>query len=224
MARINVAPTRSNLLRFQSELAFAQKGFDILDKKREVLTAELMRLAHDADLLQRQVWEQLEAAYRALEDARLNMGQERVEWAALAVNKTVEVDIRNRGVMGVLIPTVEPHGKPLQLTYSFGDTPSTLDEARIAFHTTLEKIPRLSEMMTVVWRLAGELRKNQRRVNALKHVFIPYYQDTILYIQSVLEEREREEIFRLKRLKSKKSQSSRKGGKRVLITYESTGK
>jgi hypothetical protein len=80
---------------------------------------------------------------------------------------------------------------------------ATLDEASAAFHEVLNKIPELSESMTSVWRLARELRKTQRRVNALQHIFIPDYEETVAFIESALEEREREETFRLKRLKTK---------------------
>jgi len=205
MARINVPPTRSNLIRMKQELQFAREGYDILDKKREVLTTELMRVAHDAEALQRKVWDLLATAYRAQEKARLTMGQERVEWAALAVNKTIEVNIKCRGIMGVPIPVIEAHGGPPEMPYSLGDTMATLDVASAAFRDVLSRIPELSELMTSVWRLAGELRKTQRRVNALENIFIPNYEETVAFIENTLEEREREETFRLKRLKTKTS-------------------
>lgn len=203
MSRLNVAPTRSNLMRIKKQLDFAREGYEILDKKREVLTTELMHLAHDADVLQQEVWQQLDAAYRSLENARLTVGQERVEWAALAVNKTIEVEIKNRGVMGVPIPIVEAHGEPPQISYSLGDTLATMDDASFSFRTVLNRIPELTEVMTSVWRLARELRKTQRRVNALKYIFIPNYEETVAFIENALEEREREETFRLKLLKDR---------------------
>jgi V/A-type H+-transporting ATPase subunit D len=202
---MNVPPTHSNLIRIKQALEFAQEGYEILDKKREVLITELMRVAHDAERLQREVWDTFEAAYQALERARLTMGQEHVEWAALAVHKTVEVDVKSRGVMGVPIPIVRAYGEPPEMPYSLGDTMATLDEASTTFRQVLDRIPELSESMTSVWRLARELRKTQRRVNALQHIFIPDYEDTVSFIESALEEREREETFRLKRLKTKTS-------------------
>jgi V/A-type H+-transporting ATPase subunit D len=205
MARVNVPPTHSNLIRIKQSLQFAQEGYEILDKKREVLTSELLHLAHDAESLQREVWDLLDAAYAALEEARLTMGQERVEWAALAVDKTIEVEVKSRGVMGVPIPIVQAHGEPAEMPYSLGDTMATLDKAGTAFRLVLSKVPELSESMTSVWRLARELRKTQRRVNALQYIFIPEYKDTVSFIESALEEREREETFRLKRLKNKTS-------------------
>lgn len=203
MAHINVPPTRSNLLRMKQELQFAREGYEILDRKREVLTTELIRLAHDAEELQTEVWKLVAAAYAALEQAKLTMGQERVEWAALSVNETVDVHLKLRGVMGVPIPVVESRGKPREMPYSLGDTSATLDEASVAFRNVLNRVPELSELVTSVWRLAGELRKTQRRVKALQYIFIPQYEETVLFIKSALEEREREETFRLKWLKTK---------------------
>jgi len=203
MTAINIPPTRSNLLRMKQDLQFAREGYEILDRKREVLTTELIRVAHDAGLLQDEVWNLVASAYRALEQAKLTMGQDQVEWAALATNKTVDVHLKFRGVMGVPIPMVEARGAPPEMTYSMGDTSATLDEAGAAFRKVLSRIPELSERVTSVWRLAGELRKTQRRVNALQHIFIPEYEETVLFIKSALEEREREETFRLKWLKTK---------------------
>ena len=203
MAHINIPPTRSNLLRMKKELQFAREGYEILDRKRVVLTSELIRLAKDAEALQQELWRLLAGAYRALEQARLTMGQDQVEWASLAMSKTVDVRLRFRGVMGVPIPNIETTGGPLEMAYGLGDTPATLDEASAAFREVVNRIPRLSELITSVWRLAGELRKTQRRVKALQYIFIPQFEETVLFIKSALEEREREETFRLKWLKTR---------------------
>jgi V/A-type H+-transporting ATPase subunit D len=209
MPTINVAPTRSNLIRIKKELTFAREGYEILDRKREVLTTELVRVAHEADVLQKEVWKLLETAYGALEKARLTLGSDHVEWAALAANKTVDVHIKLRGIMGVAIPVIEARGEPQRMLYSLSGTNAALDEASAAFREVIIKTPQLSMLVTTVWRLAGELRKTQRRVNALQHIFIPAYEETVTFIVSSLEEREREEIFRLKWLKTKMA-----GGKR----------
>ena len=203
MPGMNVAPTRTNLIRIKKELRFAREGYEILDRKREVLTTELVRVAHEADVIQKEVWKLLESAYSALEKAQLTLGSDHVEWAALAANKTVEVHLKLRGIMGVAIPVIEAQGEPQKLLYSLSGTNAALDEATAAFREVLIKTPQLSMLVTTVWRLAGELRKTQRRVNALQHIFIPQYEETVAFIVSSLEEREREETFRLKWLKTK---------------------
>ena len=203
MPTINVAPTRTNLIRIKKDLRFAREGYEILDRKREVLTTELVRVAHEADVIQKEVWKLLETAYHALKKARLTLGSDHVEWAALAASKTVDIHLKLRGIMGVAIPVIEARGEPLEMLYSLDGTNAALDEAAAAFREVLIKTPQLSMLVTTVWRLAGELRKTQRRVNALQHIFIPEYEQTVTFIVSSLEEREREEIFRLKWLKSK---------------------
>jgi V/A-type H+-transporting ATPase subunit D len=208
MPPINVAPTRSNLLRLRQELQFTREGYEILDRKREVLTSELLRIAHDAETLQAQVWEMVAAAYAALEKARLTMGQERVEWAALAVGGHYEVDLKFRGVMGVPLPSVEARGAEAGIPFSLGDTKASLDEAGADFRDLLGKIPELCELTASVWWLAAELRKTLRRVNALEHIFIPSYEATIAFVENALEENEREEIFRLKWLKVRKTRTA----------------
>ena len=203
MPTINVAPTRTNLISIKKELRFAREGYKILDRKREVLTTELVRVAHEADVIQKEVWKLLETAYGALEQARLTMGSDHVEWAALAASKTVDVHLKLRGIMGVAIPVIEARGDLPKMLYSLSGTNASLDEASAAFREVVVNIPQLSMLVTTVWRLAGELRKTQRRVNALQHIFIPQYEETVAFIVSSLEEREREETFRLKWLKSK---------------------
>ena len=208
MPQISVPPTRTNLIRLKKELRFAREGYEILDRKREALTNELVRVAKEADTLQKEVWALLETAYGAMQKARLVMGSDHVEWAALAVNKTVDVHLRLRGIMGVAIPQIEARGEPPKLLYSPGDTAAVLDEASAAFREVLLRVPQLSMLTAAVWRLANELKKTQRRVNALQHIFIPQYETTIAFIVSSLEEREREETFRLKLLKVKLSKAS----------------
>jgi V/A-type H+/Na+-transporting ATPase subunit D len=205
MPLINLPPTRSNLIRVRQDLQFAREGYEILDQKRMVLAKELVRLAGDAEKLEQEMGQLTAIAYQALEKARMTMGRERVEWAALAVNKTVDVQLKYRGVMGIALPLIEASGKPPEMAYSLSDTAAALDEASSLFREVLSRLPELSRLVTSVWRLAIELRKTQRRVNALQYIFIPDYAETIAFIQGSLEERERAEIFRLKLLKSRAS-------------------
>jgi V/A-type H+-transporting ATPase subunit D len=128
--------------------------------------------------------------------------------------------------MGVSIPVIEASGEPFQMPYSMGDTNAALDEATANFREVLLRVPQLSMLVTTVWRLAGELRKTQRRVNALQHIFIPNYEETVSFIVSSLEEREREEIFRLKWLKTKlgkKKDAARRTHAEVLAEPQRVG-
>jgi V/A-type H+/Na+-transporting ATPase subunit D len=202
MSRRQVAPTRSNLMSAQKTLDLARVGHDILDKKSEVLTTELVHIAHDAARVQAQMQALLSEAYRALDEARLVMGREHLEWAALSVAETVEIEITPRSVMGVTVPSVEAKGGPPEVTYGMGNTVVALDEAVQRFRLALAKVPELAQILSTVWRMVHELQKTQRRVSALEHVFIPEYEETVGYIEDVLEEREREELSRMKQVKS----------------------
>ncbi|MDF1514443.1 MAG: V-type ATP synthase subunit D, partial [Anaerolineae bacterium] len=193
-----IAPTRSNLMQTRQTLKMAREGHDILEQKRDVLTAELTRRAHDAVAKQKEVWAEISQAYRALAEARLSMGQERLEWTALAVNKSLDLDIQLYSVMGVVLPRISAHGHPPDMPYGPGDTTVALDEAVVRFRKILSEIPELVEMMTTVRHLAHELQKTQRRVNALEHIFIPKLTNTERYITMQLQEREREDFFRRK--------------------------
>src|SRR5688500_4155607 len=154
MPQISIAPTRTNLIRLKKDLRFAKEGYEILDRKREALTGELVRVAKEADSLQKEVWALLETAYGAMEKARVVMGSDHVEWAALAVNKTVDVHLRLCGIMGVAIPQIEARGEPPKLLYSPGDTAAVLDEASTALRDVLLRIPKLDMLIASVIQLA----------------------------------------------------------------------
>ena len=202
MARLKISPTRSNLLRINKSLAMARQGYTLLDRKREVLTMNLMRMAHDAEVVQQQVDGLLAAAYAALRVANLTMGREMVDWASLATVGQADVRVLLRSIMGVVVPTVELQGEPPALSFGLGDTTAGLDEARTKFRQALDLLPTLAESVSSVWRLAAELQRTQRRVNALEYLFIPQYDETAKFIEEALEEKDREERFRLKRVKS----------------------
>lgn len=203
MPKLNVAPTRSNLLKTRESLHLAREGYDLLEQKREVLLMELMQIVHDLRELERQVTEKSADAFNALESALLSMGDEAVRWAALSVIEEREITLLHRSVMGVPIVTlqgVETALSALQ-TSPMGTGPA-LDEVRQRFAELVPIICRWSEVEVSVWRLAGEIRKTQRRVNALENIFIPEYEDTVKAIEEVLEENDREEFIRKKKVKS----------------------
>ncbi len=203
MPKLKTAPTRSNLLKTRESLRMAKEGYDLLEQKREVLLMELMHIVHDLKELERQMEEKSADAFAALESALLSMGDESVRWAALSVMKERDVTLLHRSVMGVPVVTlqgVETALSALQ-TSPMGSSPA-LDEARQHFAELIPIIYSWSEVETSVWRLAGEVRTTQRRVNALENIFIPEYEDTVKAIEEVLEESDREEFIRKKKVKS----------------------
>jgi len=203
MPKLEVAPTRSNLLKTRESLVLAKEGHDLLEQKREVLLMELMQIVHDLRELERQVEEKSADAFAALESALLSMGDEAVRWSALSVADEQDITLLPRSVMGIPVITlqaVEMAASALQ-TSPVGTSPA-LDEVRQHFGELLPIIYRWGEIEISVWRLAGEIRKTQRRVNALENIFIPEYEDTVKAIEDVLEESDREEFIRKKKVKS----------------------
>jgi len=199
MPALRASATRSNLLAVRQRLDLARQGYELLDRKREVLVSEILRTIDEAEEVQRSVDEQFARAYRVLRQARAVMGTERVRRTAVQRSREVDVRITPRSVMGVVVPSVEATLPEATLGYGFGDTSVLLDQARVEWARALALMGRLSELVTSVWRLAYELRRAQRRVNALQHVFIPQYEETLHWIERTLEEKEREERFRMKR-------------------------
>jgi len=196
--RVDVPLTRSSLLEAQAALAHARQGFELLDRKREILIAELVRTVEDAEGRRRELRRLLEAAYAELVRARMAMGVERVRWAALAIPEDVEVRITERSVMGASVPIVEVAASPFRPRYSLAGTAAELDRATQAFGALLEAVARVAETETAISRLASEIRKTRRRVNALRNVVIPRYEAIIKAVQEALEEAEREAFFRAK--------------------------
>ncbi len=203
MPKLAVAPTRSNLLKSRESLQLAQEGYDLLEQKREVLLMELMQIVHDLRELERRMEEKSEEAFTALESALLSMGNESVRWAALSVLGEREISLLHRSVMGVPMATIRGvEDVNVGLQASPEGTGPALDEVRQKFNELIPIIYEWSEVESSVWRLAAEIRKTQRRVNALENIFIPEYESTVKAIEEVLEESDREEFIRKKKVKS----------------------
>lgn len=208
MARLKVAPTRSNLLSVRQRLDLAREGHDLLDKKRDVLILEILRMIADAERVQTEVSQRFAEAYSVMEEARAAMGTERVRRIALSQPEEVDIRITPRSVMGVVVPSVEYTVHSKGPHYGLGDTSVVLDEVAQNWGSILDVLGDLAEKVTTVWRLAIELQKTQRRVNALENLFIPQYEETVKYIEETLEEKDREELFRMKRAKEKLERES----------------
>lgn len=198
---LDVAPTRGNLLRLQGNLARIRSAHELLDRKREVLLQELMNRLQAAEAVEERARAQFQAAYAATRRARMSMGSDRLRWISLRPTATVDLHLQLRSIMGVRVPLVQIDVSPHGLPYGPGDTSVALDAARERWLEVLRLLDELVEVTTTVWRLARELRKTRRRVNALENVIIPRYEKTVSSIEQVLEEEDREDIIHAKKVK-----------------------
>ena len=206
MAKLSVAPTKSNLLSLKRQLAFAEEGYELLEQKRQILISELMRrLARVLDARSEAV-DVLRRAFVALGEAQLDIGSDALERASLAVNMAHDVEISTQQLMGMKIPRVAVRTEALTVQFGLGGTSANTDVAMSRFVDVLPLLAELAELENGVIRLALELRKTQRRCNALSKIFMPNYRETIGYITGALEERERESFVILKMIRDRLNQ------------------
>lgn len=203
MGRYEVAPTRTNFIRLKGDLAFANEGYALLEQKREILIVELKRFTARAVEAQKKADEELANAYNALKEAELASGVSGASSAARAVNVEPEISLRERRVMGVSIPAVKLDLRDNLPYYGPQSTSVWTDEAVVRFKNALTAIAALAESRISVIRLAREIQKTVRRVNALEKIFIPDYEETIDYVEDSLEESDREAFFILRLVKDR---------------------
>jgi V/A-type H+-transporting ATPase subunit D len=203
MPKLSVPPTKSSYLALERQLAFAEEGYDLLEQKRQILIFELMSRIGRARDAERRIEAALAEAMAALRDALLEMGGRSVDQAALAVRAEHGVEVRDQPVMGIRLPVVSAAVAALGIQFGLTGTSAHADRAMRRFAEALPLVAELAELETAVLRLARELKKTARRVNALSKIFIPDYSETIAYIVSSLEERERESFIILRMIKDR---------------------
>jgi V/A-type H+-transporting ATPase subunit D len=201
VAKLEVPPTKSSLLAIRHSLEFAEEGYDLLEQKRQILVLELMGRLEAAKRAQADVDEAMAAAFAALREAALRSGTEALAREALGIVRRHKLDYRGRPVMGIDLPTVTAQHEAPTLEFSPASASVLSDEVMARFTKALDSIARLAEIENAVLRLAYEVRRTQRRVNALDKIFIPDYKETVAYIEDVLEEREREQFVIMKMAK-----------------------
>lgn len=199
-------PTKGNLMLAKNSLALANQGFELMDKKRNILIRELMDLIDQAKDIQSQIDETFTRAYKSLQRANIEHGISWVEELAYTVPIEDSIQIQTRSIMGTEIPHVKYAHEENALTYAFGDTMESIDIAREDFRKVKELTIELSMVENAAYRLATSIKKTQKRANALKNITIPTYQALVYNITNALEEKEREEFTRLKVIKKMKQQ------------------
>ena len=197
----NAFPTKGNLIICKNSLTLASQGYALMDKKRNILIRELTALVDQAKDIQSEIDETYTAAYRALQKANIEMGISNVEDVSRTIPVEDSLKLKYRSVMGTDIPLVTWEEKPMELCYSFQDTKEALDQARLYFERVKALTIRLAMVENSAYRLAANIRKTQKRANALKNITIPMYAKLVKDIGNALEEKDREEFTRLKVIK-----------------------
>lgn len=197
----NTFPTKGNLILAKNSLTLARQGFELMDKKRNILIRELMELIDEASSIQSEIDTTFAAAYKALQKANIDMGIHNVAELSHTIPVEDSIDIKVRSIMGTEIPLVEYKEQEKKAAYSFYGTRISLDEACYQFNRVKELTIRLSMIETSAYRLAASIKKTQKRANALQNITIPRYKALVTDITNALEEKEREEFTRLKVIK-----------------------
>lgn len=198
-----VAPTKGNLLNTKKSLEFATMGFDLLDKKRNILVREMMSLIDRASSIQEKIDSTYAQAYKALQMANVTNGS--CQMIAKSIKEDNSVVLTYRSVMGVEIPILSiQKNEDTTPPFDLETTNVMLDNAYKEFSKVKELTVELAEVETSVYKLADAIKKTQKRANALKNVMIPKFQDTIKTISAVLEENSRDTFSTLKLLKKRR--------------------
>jgi V/A-type H+/Na+-transporting ATPase subunit D len=207
VAKLSIAPTKSNLLALRRQLAFAEEGYDLLEQKRQILIFEMMSRLGRAQEVERRIAEALKLAFASLREAHLDIGSDAIERAATGVRMDHQVQSTDQHLMGLRIPRVATRTEAPGVRFGVSGTSAHTDQAMRRFTDVLPLLAELAELDTAVRRLARELRKTQRRCNALSKIFIPNYRETIVYITATLEERERESFIILKMIRDRMAEA-----------------
>ncbi len=201
-----VSPTRMELLWLRRREKLAVKGHDLLREKRDALIAEFLDVVSEVRGARKEVEDKLREAFDYLIIAQAGLGVEEVRQLSLMTPQEISLDISSRSIMGVSVPILELQDELTRNVtdrgYGFMDSSAAVDKCARSFEEALEKLIKLAEMEEAVRNLAGEVEKTKRRVNALEYVMIPRLKATRKYIQMRLEEMERENFTRLKKIKT----------------------
>lgn len=195
-----VFPTKGNLMALTKSYALAKKGYELMDRKRNILIREMMTLIEDVRVLRQDLSKTYKQAYQALQEANITLGI--VSDIAKSIPLDNNVEVTYRSVMGVEIPKVSHFAEQIKISYGIGHTNTKFDYAYKTFQKVRELTVKLAEIDNSTYRLANAIRKTQKRANALKNIVIPHFEEQIKYITDALEEKEREAFTRQKVIKS----------------------
>lgn len=199
-----VHPTRMELLTLRKRRRIAERGRDLLREKLDALMIEFFQFVREITALRSKAQNLLAEAYDDFVGAQMAMGYTRLQQSSIGVDDRFSIETKTRNVIGVTIPYIQVNVKPLSgFPYNAYDTSVKLDEATLRMAEAIKAIAELSSAEAAVKKLAEAIAATKRRVNSLEYVVIPRMLGTIRYIEMHLEEAEREDFFRLKRIKSR---------------------
>ena len=202
------APTKSNLMAMKKSLGLARLGYDLLDRKRNIMMREMMKLIDDVNEIQGQIETTFAEAYESLQKTNMTLGQNDVFRIAMSRDEADDVLIRYRSVMGIEIPDVKLTDEIRMPGYGFTSTNPLLDETYIRFVKVKRLAVKVAAVENSVYRLARAIKQSQKRANALKNIVIPNLEESIHYITGYLEEKERDEFTTLKVVKEQKNKKA----------------
>jgi V/A-type H+-transporting ATPase subunit D len=201
----NVKPTRMELLKLKRRVKLADKGHKLLKEKRDALISEFMVVIRDYREARGRAEEHLKGAFHDLLLAEVLLGPRDIEQIGLVSARDIGLGVAIKNVMGVSIPVMETEKLVRRLHergYGLLSTNAKLDDAAKSFEEALSLIVKLAEVEESVRRIAQEVEKTKRRVNALEYIVIPRLKATIKHIEMRMEEIERESFLRLKKIKA----------------------
>ncbi|WP_137286597.1 V-type ATP synthase subunit D [Halorussus salinisoli] len=208
----DVKPTRKNLMQIEDRIELSERGHDTLEKKRDGLIMEFMDILDQAQDVRSGLEDNYELAQQKINMARAMEGDVAVRGAAAALKEHPEITTESKNIMGVVVPQIESSKVRKGLDergYGVLGTSARIDEAAEAYEELLESIILAAEVETAMKKMLTEIETTKRRVNALEFKLLPDLKENQEYIEQKLEEQEREEIFRLKKIKAKKEQEEK---------------
>jgi V/A-type H+-transporting ATPase subunit D len=214
-----VKPTRMELMRKKAQIKLAEQGRDLLREKMDALIQEFFKILNTVSNSRDELEQVSREADLALMIAQAVDDPVALKSASFATRKSVTVDITGKNIMGVPVPVIEKKRiskSMLERGYGIISTSGRIDETAERFEAELDLLIQLAETETAMRRLGSEIQMNRRRVNALEQILIPELKSQAKYIKNAIEEREREDLFRLKKVKSilerKKKKAKEKAG------------
>ena len=208
----DVKPTRKNLMAIEDRIELSERGHDTLEKKRDGLIMEFMDILDQAQDVRSDLDEKYERAQHNINMARAMEGDVAVRGAAAALKEHPEITSQSKNIMGVVVPQIESTKVKKSLDqrgYGLVGTSARIDEAADAYEELLETVILAAEVETARKKMLDEIEKTKRRVNALEFKLLPELHGAQEYIEQKLEEQEREEIFRMKKIKAKKEEEQK---------------